>query len=312
MRIALFSSGRFHLCDLARELIALGHAVKLYSLVPPWRMQAFGVPAGSTKWMARYLVPELVCLSVARKTHTARRIRQRLNVRLDQAVAKRLEPCDVFIGMSGMSNCVAKRAKELSAQVRIQRCSRHILSQAAILGQLPNAEQVSEFDIDRETCDYELADIIDVPAEHCRESFLELGFKPERLFCNHFGVNLSAFKPTTAPEGVPTFIMVGTWSIRKGCDILLEAWRGIPGSRLMHVGPVGDMPLPNDKDFVHFDSVPQADLPQFYAQAHVKCLASREEGLAFVQPQALACGLPLVCTSKTGGADLKECVFSWR
>jgi glycosyltransferase involved in cell wall biosynthesis len=33
-------------------------------------------------------------------------------------------------------------------------------------------------------------------------------------------------------------------------------------------------------------------------------LASREEGLAVVQCQALASGLPLVCTDRTGGSDL--------
>jgi len=33
-------------------------------------------------------------------------------------------------------------------------------------------------------------------------------------------------------------------------------------------------------------------------------MASIEEGLAMVQVQALACGLPLICTTNTGGEDL--------
>jgi len=33
-------------------------------------------------------------------------------------------------------------------------------------------------------------------------------------------------------------------------------------------------------------------------------LASIEEGMAMVQMQALACGVPLICTTHTGGEDL--------
>jgi glycosyltransferase involved in cell wall biosynthesis len=33
-------------------------------------------------------------------------------------------------------------------------------------------------------------------------------------------------------------------------------------------------------------------------------MASIEEGMAMVQMQALACGLPLICTTNTGGEDL--------
>jgi glycosyltransferase involved in cell wall biosynthesis len=36
----------------------------------------------------------------------------------------------------------------------------------------------------------------------------------------------------------------------------------------------------------------------------VFCLASIEEGLAMVQVQAMACGLPVICTTNTGGADI--------
>jgi glycosyltransferase involved in cell wall biosynthesis len=50
--------------------------------------------------------------------------------------------------------------------------------------------------------------------------------------------------------------------------------------------------------------VPQGELPRHYHDASVFATASIEEGQAMVQAQALACGLPLVCTGNTGGEDL--------
>ena len=43
MKIAIASSGRFHLLDLARELEALGHDVTFYSMVPINRGIRFGL-----------------------------------------------------------------------------------------------------------------------------------------------------------------------------------------------------------------------------------------------------------------------------
>jgi len=86
--------------------------------------------------------------------------------------------------------------------------------------------------------------------------------------------------------------------------VLSAALEQLPEARLIHVGGAGDVSFPTSERFVHYDSVPQWGLGEFYAQAHVFAIASREEGLALVQLQALASGLPLVCTNRTGGADL--------
>jgi len=45
LRVGIATSGRFHVLDLARELHALGHEVRLYSYVPRRRAMTFGLPA---------------------------------------------------------------------------------------------------------------------------------------------------------------------------------------------------------------------------------------------------------------------------
>jgi hypothetical protein len=46
MRIAILTSGRFHACDLARELAKHEHDVRFYSLVPPSRTRRFCTDCG--------------------------------------------------------------------------------------------------------------------------------------------------------------------------------------------------------------------------------------------------------------------------
>jgi starch synthase len=305
MKIAVVTTGRFHVCDLARELSLLGHDVRFYSLVPPWRTRKFELPSECNRWILPRIPFAALMLKFASRPKHREIWSQKLVQVFDRKVARCLEPCDVLIGMSGMCNELAAVAKEkFGCRIWIERGSRHILSQQEILKSIPGAEQVSEFAVARELFDYDLADRVVVLSKHCEESFLERGLPQHKLFRNPLGVNLGVFQPTMAPKGVPTIIMTGTWSLRKGCDILTKAWRNLPGTRLLHVGSVSDCPIPRESGFIHYDRVEQSELVGFYAQSHVFALASHEEGLATVQPQALACGLRLVCTNRTGGEDL--------
>lgn len=103
--------------------------------------------------------------------------------------------------------------------------------------------------------------------------------------------------------------MVGGWSYRKGCDLIIEAARRLPEVKFLHVGGIVDMPIPVDlPNFLHHDSVNQPDLIKFYHQAKVFILPSREEGLSMVQAQAIACNLPIIGSPDSGAEDLKGMV----
>ena len=57
MRVAILTSGRFHVCDLARELAAHGHDVAYWSLTSPWRTARFGLPTRCNRWLMPLLAP---------------------------------------------------------------------------------------------------------------------------------------------------------------------------------------------------------------------------------------------------------------
>jgi starch synthase len=308
VHIAIVTTGRFHVLDLARELSALGHDVALYSFVPRRRAEQFGLPRQCHRSVLPWVLP-----LIAAQRQVPKAWGNRLDILLQQVVdglvARFLEPCDVFIGMSGLCVRSAQVArKKYGAKVFLERGSRHILSQKEILEAIPGMARpaVPEFNVHRELWGYNFCDVVSIPSRHVERSFLERGFPPEKLFRNPYGVDLTMFPPTPTPGNkVPALVFAGTWSLRKGCDVLAKAMEGQPW-RLMHVGSVGDAPLPKLANFESLGMVPQSKLAEVYAQTDALVHPSREEGLSVVQAQALACGLPLVCTDRTGGEDLAE------
>lgn len=309
MRIAIVTTGRFHMLDLARELAALGHKVGFYSYVTRGRAEQFGLPARCHRGLLPWVLP-LVALQRKGPRLWGARADVLLQKVMDGVAAAKLERCDVFVGMSGLSVRSAQAArKKFGAKIILERGSRHILSQKEILEAIPGMARpaVPEFNVRRELWGYDFADVVSIPSRHVEESFLEQGFPGRKLFRNPYGVDLTMFPPTAKPQNkVPTLVFAGSWSLQKGCDVLAKAIEGQPW-RLIHVGEVADAPLPKQADFESRGFVPQAKLAEVYGQADVFVHPSRQEGLSLVQAQALSCGLPLVCTDRTGGRIWQKC-----
>jgi len=61
---------------------------------------------------------------------------------------------------------------------------------------------------------------------------------------------------------------------------------------------------PKNSKITYIGHIPQRELYKYYSQGSVFAIMSIEEGLAMVQPQAMACGLPVICTTNTGGEDI--------
>jgi len=312
LKFVFLTSGRFHVFDQVRELVALGYEVKLYTLVPPKKAVKFGVPKKSVVWMAPKLVFQMLFFLLLRKTGKKQVAYRLINLALDKKMAKLMPDCDVFISMSGMCLNSLRVANSKDILTILQRSSRHIESQADILREFPDGEQVDQWVIDQELAEYDKSNFITVLSQHSVESFLERGFSKKKLLKIMPGVDLTHFTASTAKNRhPPTIIYTGVWSTQKGSDLLIEAWRRLRNTRwsnlqLLHVGSIGDILLPDDDGFVHVDHVNQSALPNFYNSADVFCLPSRQDGFGVVLLQALACGLRLVCSDRTGGADVLE------
>lgn len=110
------------------------------------------------------------------------------------------------------------------------------------------------------------------------------------------------------------FLFVGRVVHKKGIDLLLSAWADLPPQtrRECHLLIVGDGPEKTNLSAqcerlgigasVKFLGR-REDVIDFYHAADAVVLPSRSEGLSNVMLEAMACGLPVVCTAVGGALD---------
>lgn len=305
IKINILSATRFHVLDLARELSRQGYDVKFYSLLPKCKCAEFGLSRKCCASLFLLCCPmELFSRFLTKVFKRTFYFRKKFQDWLTSLVMRK---SDITIAMSGQYIKALRKAKSNGSIVILERGSKHILEQKRILDEIPGAGHVSEIDVRREIEGYELADYVSIPASHVKESFLKYGYDVNKLFVNPYGADLSMFYSIDCIEKKYDLIMVGTWCYRKGCDRIVETIKNTDFS-FLHVGSMGDMEFPRCNNMYHIDTVSQKDLVKYYNQARVMILPSREEGFALVLLQALACGLPIVCSKDSGGRDLEDLV----
>lgn len=302
-KINILSHGRFHMLDLARELEKQGFDVQFYSFVPPKRCKQFGLSSKACKSLFIYLLPFLFLEKKVSLFKNTRRIFQ------DYIMGIFMRKCDIVISLTGFV-FAPQKAQEKGAIFICERGSKHILEQQRILNLNPNknsSNTIPEFNIKQNLEAYKLANYISVASQHVINSFLLHGFPQKKLFKNPYGVDLKMFAPQPQIEKKYDFIMVGGWGYRKGCDLIIEAIRKT-NYTFLHVGGIVDLDFPQEDRFTHVDAVDQSQLINYYNQAKIFLLPSREDGFGMVLSQALACNLPIIGSKDCGAPDLQQMV----
>lgn len=306
--------GRFHAFDLARELNRHGLLNKLLSTYPRYITRRWEIP--EKKILGEPFLEFFRRFGQRIPFVKPSRIDEFVHVNHGRNAARKLiAECDVFIGWTGSSLEALIAAKETGVATILERGSSHCNEWRKLM-----TEECGYFGKpfdpmynfwQRELLEYELADYIAIPSTFVRNSFIKYGVPAEKLLVNAYGVDLSSFRQVQKEDDVFRVISVGGFNLRKGSRYLLQAFTelNLPNAELWHIGSVDPEMHPSIKQFLT-DKVtfhghkPQAELYKYYSQGSVFVLMSIEEGMAMVQCQAMACGLPLICSTNTGGADL--------
>ena len=257
-----------------------------------------------------------------RAGHDDQTIMFKRNAAFQTSIPERdLADSEVVIGFDTSSWLLAERAAALGRKFILDRSIGHPLSFERLVPALRQRfpEWVENFpprlpDLLRaEEAEHRLADRIVVPSSFACETLIENGVPAHKITVIPFGVDLSTFRPAPRP-GPDTsrplrFIFLGALGVRKGVPLLFEAWRSLAslGAELWLAGSVSEKHahlIPPLKGLRRIGKVPHKELPAVLRQCDVLVFPSYFEGLAQVQLEALAAGLPIIATDASGATDL--------
>jgi glycosyltransferase involved in cell wall biosynthesis len=317
MKVTIVVGGRFHAFDLAQQLEKRGYLLNIITSYPAWKVNKnFHLEKKIISIFLKELVERLI-LKLRLENYFGF-IFFYLNKCFEYFASKRVDykNTNIIVGWAGFSYTTFKKAKNYNIIKILERGSSHIQFQSEIL-----SEEYKKFNLEykvdyksikNELDEYLLADYISVPSQFAKQTFLDKGFKEEKIILTPYGVNQNEFFPKEKKDTVFRFITVGTSSIRKGTLYTLQAFDelNLPNAELIIVGAISSEILPlikkykENKRIKFFGHVTQNKLVDFYNISDVFVISSIEDGFAMVIVQALTCGLPVICTKNSGGSEL--------
>jgi glycosyltransferase involved in cell wall biosynthesis len=155
------------------------------------------------------------------------------------------------------------------------------------------------------------------------------GLEPEQISVVPLGIDCNRFRPCEVPPAfyekyglnsrTPYVLHISSEEPRKNIETLLRAWVHVqkqqPDAILLKVGRclypaerirllklIADLGIGETVRFI--DLVPDQDLPLFYNAASVFVFPSLAEGFGFPVLEAMACGLPVVCSTAPALTEL--------
>ncbi len=314
MRIAVSTTTRFHMFNLAREMARLGQEVHLYTGYPRFKIDDDLRPIAQTRSLWTVMMHLRLRISpLPRTTWWGDRVFEDFGPWL----AGRVRDVDILDAIEGTGWEAGRVMHEAGKPWICNRGSAHILVQKALMEEehrrwsVPPPYFSMGRPLDRCLGEYSEADAIVVPSQFAKRSFLEHAIPVGKVYVCPLGVDLSMFHPLPKDDGRFRILFVGTTSLRKGIGDLFDAVRPLVKRDEVEVWLIGhhdpsarDILSKNADIFVDKGAHPRDRLSWFYSQGSVLVLPSIEDGFGLVLAQAMACGIPVIASSHTGGEDL--------
>lgn len=313
MRVNVASFSGTHPLDLARELDKAGVLQTYFSALPRFRVT--GLPPERIATQPLLILPHYL-LRILGLGRLEVDISWRTTEAYDRWLAGALGPCDVFHVLSSYGLRAMRRARsDYHALIVCDRGSSHIRVANALLHDeyarygIP-WPGIYEPAMQKEESEYAESDRVFVPSTFARRSFLEAGVPADKVKAIPYGVRLEEYFPTGKRDDVFRVLCVAALNPRKGIPYLLDAYTrlSLPDSELVLRGAIepGFAPVlaPFEGRFRLHPPVARHRMRDLYSQASVLVLPSVEDGFGLVIGQAMACGVPVIATTNTGGPDL--------
>jgi glycosyltransferase involved in cell wall biosynthesis len=157
-------------------------------------------------------------------------------------------------------------------------------------------------------------DFVTAPNALVAQSLRDIGVPQNRILETQYGFDparLSGAIGISRPPRPPVFAFVGLGIVRKGLDVLLEAWEraGVDGKLIIAGQVEPDLKAAYAKIFARNDVEELGfvkDISTVYATADVFIFPTHEEGGPQVIYEAAACGLPSIVSPMGAGRIVRD------
>jgi len=319
MKVIISVGGRWHAFDLAKQLIKRDALKFIITSYPKFATRKYSLPDEKVKSLGVIGVLERIYLKLPLIVKNLCNPQFYLAEIFDKLASKYLEKTDIFVGWATFSLHTLRKAKKMGSIVILEHGSAHPNYATRII-----EEEYKKFGITKRNPfevpdprviekllkEIEEADFICIPSSFVKRTYLENGVPENKLIQVPYGIDLSVFKPVQKTDNKFRIIFAGGIDLEKGVQYLLEAFKELklPNSEILLLGKVAS----NMKNIlgkyknlnIKIKFAPHFKIYKEYSQGSVFVLPSLTEGLSRATIEAMACGLPVICTPNTGAEGI--------
>jgi glycosyltransferase involved in cell wall biosynthesis len=327
--LVIVVQGRFHAFELAKALLRRGLAVRVLTNYPSFVLPRFGLSKQNTSSFPSHgLIQRLAYrYQIAKDGNAMDRWLHRSFSRWAARQVHRLQP-NLVHAFSGVALELFEDLQTRSPKIRksLVRGSAHIRTQHQILLQEQKRagtpiELPSQWMIDREMREYDLADNIVTLSSFAHQSFIDQQVPSDKLVVIPLGSDVRHFRPSRAvidarinrlKSGARLQILfTGNISLQKGVIDLIKVAEALKDQCEFHL--VGN--VTPDADVILRESAhlfkctprqPEGSLSAQYNAADLYLFTTLQDGFAVVLAQAKAACLPILATQNCAAPDLVE------
>ena len=313
IKVNIIVFGKFHAFDLASFLHKKGYLKNLITSFPAYKVHEVDSQLPKTK-IRSFFILEIFSRGLKKLNLSSQKIDDYIKLIFQKMSLNFISEKDINIIWAGNGFHLLKK---ITNNINIiERHSIHVKNQNKLLiEELNNFNKSYSFNIENinsQLLEYDLANYIVTPSNYVKKSFFSYQKNYHKTYVNPLGCDLDKFKKVEKKDKKFRIISCGIASYRKGIQYLLKAFIELEKQldiEWWHLGGVtneiNELIIKTNSKNIHLKgNINKFDLFKFYSQGSVFVLPSIEDGFGMVILEAMACGLPVICSENTGIKDI--------